>query len=135
MDMLSSPVTEDPEGPLSLGSTGRSNARGTHACSSKIRDSESMSTFPLTRTYSTTDDIPGDEEECCGETPRALVEGMNQENRFSFDPFEDREPNTPRQKQIISKSNISPLSPKTRLKKTPVCAKDRLAKKLRIRTK
>lgn len=112
--------------------------RTEHARFGRIRDSESMSTFPMTRTYSNSLDLPGEENdvECCDETPRAtLVEHPESRFNVTIDTYHDDELGSLNRKCTSAKSNISPLSPKSRVKKSPAHAKNRLAKKLGIRIK
>lgn len=110
-------------------SLGQPGTREEHAPRETIRDSESMSTFPMSRTYSTI--IENDVEECCGETPRAV--GDHLECQFTVALDEEARADKQHKKKSI-KPHMSPLSPKPRLKKIHAGAKDRLAKKLRIRT-
>ena len=122
MDLLSS---KDTSGHLSLGQS-TSTREDQHGRVNALRDSESMSTFPMTRTYSITLDH-SDAEECCGETPRAI----GRDHQFSSELVSSEQGI---KEHIKKKPAKSPLSPKTSVKKIHAGAKDRLAKKLRIRT-
>lgn len=127
MDLLSS---KDTSGHLSLGQS--TSTKQEHGRVGALRDSESMSTFPMTRTYSVTIDH-SDAEECCGETPRAT--GDHQWGQFSPECiFSEATEVVKEQGPKKKKPEKSPLSPKTSIKKIQTGAKDRLAKKLRIRT-
>jgi hypothetical protein len=125
MDLLSS---KDTSGHLSLGQSTQEE----HGRVGVLRDSESMSTFPMTRTYSITLDH-SDAEECCGETPRAT--GDHQWCQFRPEcilPEDVKDVQKQEPKKKPGKFQMSPN--KTSIKKTHTRAKDRLAKKLRIRT-